>query len=528
MGTYSLTTTLPYVNADPHIGFALEIVQADALARYHRNLGFAVVFNTGTDEHGQKIYQKALDQKKQPKAYCDEYAAKFHGLKDALNLTYTHFIRTTDDKHIRAAQEFWKRCDANGDIYKQEYLVKYCVGCEMGKTDSELVDGRCPLHPNRDLEKIAEENYFFRWSKYQAQLLALYDARPDFVMPKERMNEIRTFVEGGLNDFSISRRAEKMPWGVPVPGDESQVMYVWFDALVNYISTIGWPDTAGAFADAWPMVQVAGRDNLRQQSAMWQAMLMSAGIAPSKQVFIHGYITAEGQKMSKSLGNVINPYDLVGEFGTDATRFYLLGMLPSYNDGDYSRRQMEEAYAKLANGLGNLVSRVAAMANKYFDGRITASASRTLVDDAIVEYQLNQIRSELRDIRGRDLHSIAAMIRDSYDAHHEYFADRMPSSYFEQLCSQMIAQYNFKEYVDLIWVIVDCANKKIDDDAPFKLVKTDEAAAKKSLEDVAGYIIAIAKALEPIIPETTAKILSAYRTDHVDPVAPLFPRRENT
>ncbi|MDO8624647.1 MAG: methionine--tRNA ligase, partial [Candidatus Diapherotrites archaeon] len=230
MGTYSITTTLPYVNADPHIGFALEIVQADALARYHRGLGMDVVFNTGTDEHGQKIYQKALDEGKEPKVYCDEYAAKFHGLRDALSLTYTHFIRTTEGKHLAAAQEFWRRCDANGDIYKKSYAVKYCVGCEMEKTDSELVDGRCPLHANRAMETIDEENYFFRWSNYQDKLLALYDAQPDFVMPKERMNEIRAFVEGGLHDFSISRRKEKMPWGVPVPGDETQVMYVWFDA----------------------------------------------------------------------------------------------------------------------------------------------------------------------------------------------------------------------------------------------------------------------------------------------------------
>lgn len=474
MKTYSITTTLPYVNADPHIGFALEIVQADALARYHRGLGAQVVFNTGTDEHGLKIYQKATELGMDPKAYCDMYAAKFDGLKTALNLTYTHFIRTTDEKHIAAAQEFWRRCDAHGDIYKKEYSVKYCVGCEMEKTDSELVDGRCPLHPNRDLERIEEENYFFRWSAYQEKLLALYDARPDFVVPKERLNEIRSFVSAGLNDFSISRRKEKMPWGVPVPGDDTQVMYVWFDALVNYISTFGWPDTSGDFRAVWPAVQVAGRDNLRQQSAMWQAMLMSAGVAPAEQIFIHSYITAEGQKMSKSLGNVINPYVLVAEYGTDATRFYLLGALPPYNDGDYARAQMELSYAKLANGLGNLVSRVSAMANKYFDGNIVP----TLVAET------------------------------------------------EPALATAMAAYDFRAYVDAVWTWVDCGNKKVDDDAPFKLVKTDEAAAKKSLEDVAGYIIAIAKAMEPIIPDASAKILAAFRTDHVDVVPPLFPRRE--
>ena len=246
-----------------------------------------------------------------------------------------------------------------------------------------------------------------------------------------------------------------MPWGVPVPGDDTQVMYVWFDALVNYISTLGWPDASGDFAAAWPAVQVAGRDNLRQQSAMWQAMLMSAGVAPSQQIFIHSYITAEGQKMSKSLGNVINPYDIVAEYGTDAVRFYLLGSLPSQR-----RRlravQMELAYAKLANGLGNLVSRVSAMANKYFDGDITPTP--------IIET--------------------------------------------EPKLAAAMADYDFRAYVDAVWAWVDCGNKKIDDDAPFKLVKTDAPAAKKSLEDVAGYVIAVAKALEPIIPDASAKILS--------------------
>lgn len=474
MKTYSITTTLPYVNADPHIGFALEIVQADALARYHRACAHDVVFNTGTDEHGQKIFQNAVEQGKNPQEYCDMYAAKFHGLKDALNLTYTHFIRTTEARHVAAAQEFWKRCNQRGDIYKKLYAVKYCVGCELEKTDSELVDGRCPLHPNRELDRIEEENYFFRWSAYEKPLLALYDERPDFVVPATRMNEIRAFVSAGLNDFSISRRKEKMPWGIPVPNDDAHVMYVWFDALVNYIATLGWPDESGAFARAWPAVQVAGRDNLRQQSAMWQAMLMSAGVAPSKQIFIHGYITAEGQKMSKSLGNVINPYDLVTEFGADATRFYLLGMLPSHNDGDYSRRTMEDAYAKLANGLGNLVSRVSAMANKYFDGNIAP----TIVTEN------------------------------------------------EPKLARVMEAYDFKAYVDAVWEWVDYGNGKVDKDAPFKLVKTDQAAAKKSLEDVAGYIIAIAKAMEPIIPETSSKMLAAYRADHVDVVPPLFPRRD--
>ncbi len=477
MPSYSITTTLPYVNADPHIGFALEIVQADMLARYHRSRGFDVVFNTGTDEHGLKIYQKAIEAGLEPKTYCDAYAAKFEGLKTALNLSYTHFIRTTDDHHIAAAQEFWNRCNANGDIYKKEYSVKYCVGCELEKTDSELVDGKCPDHPNREIDLMEEENYFFAFSKYQQKLLDLYRDQPDFVMPRARMNEIRTFVEGGLNDFSISRLASKMPWGVPVPGDETQVMYVWFDALVNYISTLGWPTVGSVFDAAWPSVQVAGKDNLRQQTAMWQAMLMSAGIAPSKQVFIHGYITADGQKMSKSIGNVINPYDLVAEYGTDAVRLYLLGGLPAWQDGDYSKEQFEILFAtKLANGLGNLVSRVSAMAAKSFPEGL----------------------------------------------------DRSDWSYstYEDSLDDAIRNYDFRAYVDTVFSVVDAANVKIATDEPFKLVKIDRDAAKKCLSDLAAMIRWIGTTLLPVIPTAAAEILRRYESDILVAGEPLFPRRD--
>ena len=477
MSVYSITTTLPYVNADPHIGFALEIVQADMLARYYRGRGFDVVFNTGTDEHGQKIYQKAQEAGMDPKTYCDEYAAKFDGLKQALNLTYTHFIRTTDAKHIAAAQAFWAKCQEAGDIYKKQYSVKYCVGCELEKTDSELVDGRCPVHPNRELDHIEEENYFFTFSNYQEKLLALYKERPDFVVPQERLNEIRTFVEGGLNDFSISRLKTKMPWGVAVPNDPDHVMYVWFDALVNYISTLDWPSAGSLFETAWPSVQVAGKDNLRQQSAMWQAMLMSVGIEPSQQVFIHGYITANGQKMSKSIGNVINPYDLVAEYGTDATRMYLLGAIPSWQDGDYSKEQFEILYAsKLANGIGNLVSRVAAMANKSFP---------------------------------------SGLDRVAFDAQEK-----------DAACDAAIKAYDFKAYVECVMSVVDAANEKIEKEAPFRTVKTDEAAAKKSLSELAGMIRWIGAALAPVMPVTADEIVRRYQNDSIEVGPALFPRRD--
>lgn len=475
MNTYYITTTLPYVNAEPHIGFALEIIQADALARYYRSQGFEVIFNTGTDEHGQKIYEKAAKEGKETQVYVDEYAAKFDRLKDSLNLTYTNFIRTSDPKHMFAAQEFWKRCLANEDIYKDRYQTKYCVGCELEKSDSELVDGKCPVHPNLELELRDEENYFFAFSKYQKPLQDLYASRADFVVPDYRFNEIKSFVDAGLKDFSISRVKDKMPWGVPVPGDESHVMYVWFDALVNYISTLGWPDESGNFS-YWPGVQVAGKDNLRQQSAMWQAMLLSAGIEPSKQIFIHGFITSGGQKMSKSLGNVVDPFTLVNEYGTDAIRYYLLREIPSHDDGDYSEQRMEERYAELANQLGNLVSRVAAMAGKYFDGKLET-----------LEKNWGSIKTDLD----------AAM-----------------------------RTYDFKKYIDRVFEVVAESNELIDKKAPFKLVKEDPEAAKDVLSELAENIRFIGRALLPVMPQAAQEILDRYTHEQIVVGDPLFPRRD--
>jgi methionyl-tRNA synthetase len=357
---FYITTTLPYVNADPHIGFAMEIIRADTIARYHRLLGKEVIFNTGTDEHGQKVYQKAIEAQKTPQEYCAEKVVSYQNLKRLLNLSFTHFIRTTNPDHVRATKHFWQLCFKKGDIYKAKYKIKYCVGCELERTDSELINGKCPLCPHRELEVREEENYFFRFSKYQKQLLALYEERPDFVIPKFRLMEIKKFIQAGPKDFSISRLKTKMPWGVPVPDDPEQVMYVWFDALINYISTLGWPKDLDNFKKFWPGVQVAGKDNLRQQSAMWQAMLIAAGLPTSKQIYIEGFINSGGQKISKSLGNVIDPFALVKKYGTEAVRYYLLREIPAYDDGDFSIQRFEELYnADLANGLGNLVARVA-------------------------------------------------------------------------------------------------------------------------------------------------------------------------
>jgi len=363
---FYITTTLPYVNAAPHIGFALEIIEADVIARYQRELlQKEVIFNTGTDEHGQKIYEKAQESKISPQEYCDHWASKFLQLKELLNLSFTNFIRTTDQKHIEAAQEFWRLCEKNGDIYKAKYKVKYCVGCELAKTESELVDGHCPLHPNQELELREEENYFFRFSKYGEKLLELYETNSDFVKPATRLNEIKAFVKSGLEDFSISRLKTNMPWGIPVPSDEDHVMYVWFDALVNYISTLNWPLNQEEFNNFWPGVQVAGKDNLRQQAAMWQAMLLSAQLPNSQQILINGFIGVNGQKMSKSLGNVISPEEMVGRYGVDATRYLLISLGTFGEDSDVTFEKLNTVYnANLANGLGNLCSRVAKMAEQ--------------------------------------------------------------------------------------------------------------------------------------------------------------------
>lgn len=450
---FYITTTLPYVNAKPHIGFALEIVEADVIARFRRSLGDEVIFNTGTDEHGTKIYEKAKELGKTPQEYCDEMADHFRNIKTFLNISYTNFIRTTDEQHIAAAQEFWRRCEANGDIYKKQYKIKYCVGCELEKTDSDLVDGKCPDHPNMELQIIEEENYFFRFSKYQEALLKLYRERPDFVVPKKRLNEIEAFVERGLQDFSISRLAAKMPWGILVPGDDEHVMYVWFDALVNYISTLGWPSDKESFERWWPAVQIAGKDNLRQQSAMWQAMLLSAGIEPSKQVLINGFITVGGQKMSKSLGNVIAPEELVEKFGIDGARYLLLSGASIGEDIDVTWERLTEKYnADLANGLGNLVARVLKLSEKL-------SADNSPV------------------------------------------APETPREFMS-----LMNEYRLSEGLEYIWNIVRNANKFIEENKPWELAKTDQARFETVMQKLLADIMLVAELLKPFLPETSEKI----------------------
>ena len=467
--SFYITTTLPYVNAAPHIGFALEIIEADSIARYHRQiLGERVFFNTGSDEHGQKIYQKAKEQNIDPQDYCDQYAAKFDDLRKLLNLSYDKFIRTTDEKHIKAAQAFWQKCLEKGDIYKAQYEVKYCVGCEMAKTESELVEGKCPLHPNNELELRNEENYFFKFSNYADDLLKLYEENPDFVKPQVRFNEIKAFVAKGLEDFSISRLKEKMSWGVAVPNDPDHVMYVWFDALVNYISTLDWPDENGNFKDFWPGIQVAGKDNLRQQAAMWQAMLISAGIENSKQVLINGFIGVDGQKMSKSLGNVISPTELVEKYGIDASRFLLINLGTFAEDMDVSWEKLDTTYnAELANGIGNLCSRVAKMAEST---------------NLSIEYNPKTL---------------------------ENFDQEMENN-------------NLKQALDLIKNEVALADKYLATAQPWKKEGQEKV---EILEKVLKQILDIAYSVQIFMPQTAEKILNHFQKEKINALEEsLFPR----
>jgi len=513
---FYLTTTLPYVNAKPHIGFALEIVQADTLARYHSLLGESVFFNFGTDEHGQKIYKKALEEKKDPQKYTDEYAAKFDGLKKALNLSYNNFIRTTDPHHIKASQEIWNRCLKNGYIEKGIYNAKYCVGCELEKQDSELENERCPLHPNQELEIIKEENYFFKFSKFQDKLLKLYKKYPDFVIPENRLKEISNFVKAGLTDFSISRIKEKMPWGVPVPGDDKQVMYVWFDALTNYISALGWPEDENKFKSFWGTsdkpnaLQVAGKDNLRQQSAMWQAMLMAADLPPSRKIFIHGFITSGGQKMSKSLGNVIDPMEYVEKYGTDALRYYLLSKISPTEDSDFTKEKFEEVYnGELANGIGNLIARTLALVAKGSDSKIPDIDIKKADEHPLrVDDNIHNWKKTWKEIDGN------------------------------------ISIFRFDEAIKSIWSFIGEADKYINENEPWALIGKDQEKFNWVMYGVLDSLHQLAWQINIFLPETSKKIAEALNVKalldssakykdswtnlkpgtEIKSIAPLFPR----
>lgn len=475
MKPFYITTTLPYVNASPHVGFAMEIIRADVIARHKEIMGYDVFFNTGTDEHGQKIHDKAIESGETAQAYVDRYASEFQALTTELGLLdSTHFIRTTDAHHVIAAQEMWRRCEANGYIYKAQYQAKYCVGCELAKTDSELVDGFCPIHPGKELELIDEENYFFKFSAFGEKLMDFYNAHPDFVTPNFRFNEIKSFVERGLKDFSISRNKEKMSWGVPVPGDEEHVMYVWFDALTNYVSTLGWPEEGGDFAKFWregTTIQYCGKDNLRQQSAMWQAMLMAADLPTTDRIIINGHITSsDGTKMSKSIGNVIAPKDITERFkdvtpySEEVLRYYLTRHINSFDDSGMSIETVEEAYrAHLQNGLGNLTSRLMNM---------------------VVNYEVEYDPQELY-----------------YNQSFDMIEGERSQGYLSAL-----ENFDIQKAMDITWSRIKDLDEEISNKEPFKLFKTDPDQARADLAGMIFKLGKVVKEITPVMPRTAAAI----------------------
>lgn len=472
---FYITTTLPYVNAKPHIGFAVEIIRADAIARFQRKIGKTVFFNTGTDEHGVKIFQKAQEEGITPQQLTDLNSQTFRDLTQVLNIQNDAFIRTTDEKHQKSAQAFWTACKEAGYIEKRTYTGMYCSGCELFKTERDLVEGKCVDHPTTPIEEIAEENYFFKYSKFADQLLKLYEQK-DFVIPEFRLNEIKNQIKEGLEDFSISRVKEKMLWGIPVPGDDEQVMYVWFDALVNYVSTLGWPLDMDTFNKFWnsensTVVQICGKDNLRQQTAMWQAMLASVGLPHTSHVIINGFITVNGQKMSKSLGNVIDPLEIVKEFGVDALRYFVLRELSPYEDSDFDINRFKEAYnASLANGIGNLTNRIMKMAE-----------DNVSKDDITL-------------------------------------SDELPSEYLEKM-----NQFNLHQASGFVWTAISNLDKKIQETQPFKLIKEDKDAGQKIIINLVEELYVIAQMLSPMLPEASEKIIQAIN-DHKKPETPIFNR----
>ncbi len=456
-----ITTTLPYVNAAPHVGHALEFVQADTLARYWRLMGVDVFFNMGVDEHGQKIAEKADEAGVSRQDYVDKYAAEFNELQAALNLSYDKFIRTTDEEHKAAAIEIWKRCAAAGDIYKKTYKGLYCVGDEMFVRENDLVDGKCPNHPNMELQEIEEENYFFRLAKYQTQLEE-YLSDESRTLPDWQRKWALDFVKGGLEDLSISRSKSRMDWGIEVPGDSEHVMYVWFDALTNYISTLGWPvDTEGEFEKFWQegeTLQLAGKDQVRFQSIIWQAMLMSAEIKTTDKIVYHGFINSGGQKMSKSLGNVISPYEMVEKYGTDATRYILLRHVHPTDDSDMTWEKMDEWYtANLVNGLGNLTARIMKMAETHLDSSIDKPET------------------------------------NSFDAEYQ----------------EALNKYEFQTACDFVWKKVQDLDEKIAETEPFKLVKEDKDAAVVIIKQLVHELYIIGCMLHPLMPEANVIIKEA-------------------
>ncbi len=468
---YYIPQAIPYVNAAPHIGHALEFVQADCLARFYRLCGFEVIYSAGADENSLKNVQAAETEGIPTIELVDKYAKKFEDLKTILNLTWDIFNRTSEKHHFAGAQKLWKLCKKE-DIYKKNYKGLYCIGCEIFYTPEEIVGGKCP-DGHTNIEKQEEENYFFKLSNYQKFLEDLIETDKLKIVPETRKNEVLSFIKQGLEDFSISRTKERAHgWGVPVPGDDSQVMYVWFDALTTYLTALGFGGKDDSlYKKFWVenenITHIIGKGIIRFHAVYWIGILASAQIKLPPQEFVHGYITLEGEKISKSLGNVVDPFGVVADFGADVVRYYLLREIPSYGDGDFSLKRLKEIYnGELANGLGNLVSRVAKLAEKAKVNLRTSSPS---------------------------------------------FSDGVKNN---------LKIFRFDLALDSIFKQISSLDSIINKEKPWE---KEGAELKEIIEPIAETVSQIGFDLSPFMPETSGKILKQF-SGTICAGDPLFPR----